>query len=122
MPSFDFNNKILIWDNDGTISASINPNDKTHGKVVLPGVHQAMEQAKLNFIISGFKSPESELQNFDPLLVAKSFKNLMQQLPIEAAVFSPTIGGIECYVVTKNAAPYNIYHNIPKFISYIGYF
>jgi hypothetical protein len=93
------NKKILLWDNDGTISASKSPNDPA--KVILPNVEKTMQSAEFNFIISGFASPESEAQNFDPEKTAARFIDLMSQLPIKAAAFSPTIGGVACYVVIK---------------------
>ncbi|MCC2646802.1 MAG: hypothetical protein K0R02_867 [Rickettsiaceae bacterium] len=94
--------QILIWDNDGTISGSKDPNDiYNSAKVILPGVKEKMQTASFNFVISGFKSPESEAQNFDPEKVADKFIKLMEQLPINAAAFSPTMGGIACYIVIK---------------------
>jgi len=60
-----------------------------------------MQGAEFNFIISGFKSPESEAQNFDPDKVVAKFIALMTKLPINAAAFSPTIEGVACYVVIK---------------------
>ena len=59
--------QILLWDNDGTIIGSNDPNDKTsQAKIILPGVEEAMQNSEFNFVISGFKSPESQAQNFDP--------------------------------------------------------
>ena len=51
--------KILFWDNDGTISASKNPNDPE--KIILPNVKTTMEKADINCIISGFKNASSQL-------------------------------------------------------------
>ena len=121
----DLNNKIIIWDNDGTITGSKNPNDKTSkAKVILCGVSQKMAGAKFNFVISGFKSPESEAQNFDPKSVSGNFIKLMQELPINAVAFSPTIGGVECFVVIKKNEKISIIkaHENPKYSSYIGKF
>ncbi len=121
----DLNNKVIIWDNDGTITSSKNPNDKTSkAKVILPGVSQKMALAKFNFVISGFKSPESETQNFDPDAIAEKFIKLMQEFPINAVTFSPTIGGVECYVVIKKNDKISIIkaHENPKYSSYIGKF
>ncbi len=53
------NHKILIWDNDGTVTGSKDPNDLgNNAKVILSGVEATMLTADFNFIISGFKSPE----------------------------------------------------------------
>ncbi len=82
--------KILIWDNDGTVTGSKNPNDSTvSAKIILPNVEKTMCTTDFNFIISGFKSPESEAQNFDPEKVSAIFIDLMNKLPINAAAFSP---------------------------------
>lgn len=117
--------KILIWDNDGTITGSRDPNDKTSSaKVILPNVVKTMSAATFNFVISGFKSPESEAQNFDPELVIKRFTQLMQELPINAAAFSPTIGGVACYVVVKKQEKISVInaHENQKYAGYIGKF
>jgi histidinol phosphatase-like enzyme len=97
------NKEIIIWDNDGTIMGSQNPHDTTDkAKVILPNVQQVMNASNaVHVICSGCKTPESELQNFDPGNVIKRFTALMEQLPIQVAVFSPAIGGTECYVVIK---------------------
>ncbi len=93
---------ILIWDNDGTVTGSKDPNDKSNqAKIILPNVELVMKQTPYNFIISGFKSPESEAQNFDPEKVADRFMDLMEKLPISAVAFSPMIGGVACYVLVK---------------------
>ena len=117
--------KIIIWDNDGTITGAKDPNDKTsQAKIIFPGVKQVMEKAKFNFVISGFKSPESEKQNFDPELVAEKFRKLMEELPISIAAFSPTIGGVACYIVIKNNEKISFVkaHENPRYSAYIGKF
>lgn len=117
--------RILLWDNDGTISGSQDPNDKTsHAKIILPGVKDAMSLAPFNFVISGYKSPESEAQNFDPEKVTERFITLMNQLPISAAAFSPTIGGVACYVVVKKDDTIVVKkaHEDSRYQSYIGEF
>jgi hypothetical protein len=117
--------QILLWDNDGTVTGSKNPNDSSPGnKKILPGVKNLMQQALVNIIISGFKCPESESQNFDPKKIIKNFTNLMGQLPIDAAAFSPTIGGTECYLVIKKSDSIIIKeaHKDPRYKDYIGYF
>ena len=114
---------ILLWDNDGTVTGSRNSNDPT--KIILPGVETAMRHAAFNFIISGFRSLESETQNFDPDRVAARFKDLMSVLPIKAAAFSPTIGGIECYVVIRRPDRSIVIkkaHEEPRYKQYIGEF
>jgi histidinol phosphatase-like enzyme len=97
------NKEIIIWDNDGTIMGSKNPHDTTDkAKVILPNVQQVMTASNaVHVICSGCKTPESELQNFDPESIIKRFTALMEQLPIKVAVFSPAIGGTECYVIIK---------------------
>lgn len=117
--------KILLWDNDGTILGSNNPNDKTpEAKVILPGVEEAMHQVKFNFVISGFKSPESESQNFDPEKNIDRFIDLINKLPISAIAFSPSIGGIHCYVVIKkdNKIVIKKAHEDVRYKQYIGKF
>ncbi len=116
----------MIWDNDGTVTDSKDPNDKSNNaKVILPGVEATMLKADFNFIISGFKSPESEAQNFDSKKVIARFKELMNQLPINAAAFSPSIGGVACYVVIKKLDG-NLFikkaHEDPRYAEYIGKF
>lgn len=97
--------KILIWDNDGTIMSSRNPNDaSSNAKVILPNVKRIMNSNNvLNIVCSGMKTPESESQNFDPIKVIERFRLLMDELPITIATFSPAIGGTECYVVIKRS-------------------
>lgn len=118
--------RILIWDNDGTITGSIDPNDKSNAaKVILPNVKETMMTADYNFIISGFKSPESEAQNFDPELVSAKFIKLMSQLSIDMAIFSPAIGGVACYVLIKennNHFTTIKAHENPQYQEYIGRF
>ena len=49
--------KILIWDNDGTVSGPKNPNNgSVNAKVILPNVEKAMSRADFNFIISGLNN------------------------------------------------------------------
>ncbi|HQS83568.1 MAG: hypothetical protein B7Y25_02005 [Alphaproteobacteria bacterium 16-39-46] len=115
--------KILIWDNDGTVTGSKNPNDPS--KVILSGVEKAMREAEFNFMISGFKSPESEAQDFDPEKVASNLKDLMTKLPIKVAAFSPLIGGISCYVlILKPGEGFFLKkaHEDPRYHDYIGHF
>lgn len=117
--------KILLWDNDGTILGSNNPNDKSlKSKVILPGVEDVMHQAKFNFVISGFKSLESEAQNFDPEKNIDRFIELMNKLSISAVAFSPSIGGIHCYVVIKkdNKIIIKKAHEDIRYKQYIGKF
>lgn len=93
-------NHILIWDNDGTIMGSQDPNDPN--KVILPHVQATMSHPHtLNIICSGCKTPTSELQNFNPTQIVQRLTSLMTTLPITAATFSPTIGGVECFVLIK---------------------
>ena len=117
--------KILIWDNDGTVTGSKNPNDtRNSATVIFHNVKETMQNSDFNFIISGYKSPESELQNFDANKIITRFSKLMSQLPINAAAFSPAIGGIECYVLIKknNKITVKEAHKDPRYIKYIGKF
>lgn len=118
--------KVLLWDNDGTVTGSANPNDSSSSaKTILPGVEDIMRSSDFNFIISGFKSPESEAQNFDPEKVITKFLDLMNQLPINAVAFSPSIGGVACYVVIKkldNKIVIKKAHEDPRYLEYIGKF
>ncbi len=118
----DKKKSILIWDNDGTIMGSTSPNDPT--RIILPGVKEKMETAGFNFIISGIATPESEAQNFDPEKVTQRFADLMEKLPVKAAVFSPAIGGVACYVVLKKPEGVVVKeaHKDPRYQSYIGSF
>lgn len=117
---------ILIWDNDGTITGTKDPKDTADdAQVILPGVETMMHRAEWNFIISGFKSPESESQNFDSSKVASKFIDLMDKLPINAAAFSPYRGGIACYVVIKRldkSLHIKKAHEDPRYQDYIGQF
>lgn len=118
--------KILIWDNDGTVTGSKDPNDNaTNAKIILPNVKETMHTADFNFIISGFKSSESEAQNFNPEKIIAIFIDLMNKLPINAAVFSPSIGGTTCYVVIKqldNSILIKKAHKEPRYQEFIGQF
>jgi hypothetical protein len=115
---------IIIWDNDGTIMGSKDPNDPT--KTILPNVATTMNQPNtVNIICSGCKTAESELQNFNPDGLVKRLQSLMNTLPISAATFSPTIGGVECFVVIKktdNSFEVRNAHEDPRYASYIGQF
>jgi len=92
---------IIIWDKNGTITSSVNPNDISN--VILPNVKEAMNRKQgINIICSGCRTPESESQNFDPKKIIDKMKVLMKEFPICAAVFSAAIGGVECYVILKN--------------------
>lgn len=98
--------KIIIWDNDGTISGSVHPDDRsTAAKRILPNVAEVMAQcARLNIICSGCRTPQSELRDFDPDIVITKFIALMDMLPVSLAAFSPARGGTQCYVLIKDEA------------------
>ena len=53
---------IIIWDNNGTIMGSKNPNDTTHSaKIILPNIEKIMRKNKTtNIICSGCKTYESD--------------------------------------------------------------
>jgi hypothetical protein len=118
--------EILIWDNDGTITGAKNPNDQSDkAKIILPNVKATMEKASYNFIISGFKSLESEAQDFDPEKVKDNFNKLMENLPINAAAFSPSIGGVACYVLIKKLdgnMAFKKAHEEARYEQFIGQF
>jgi histidinol phosphatase-like enzyme len=118
--------KVIIWDNDGTIMGSKDPNDKSNtAKVILPNVREVMNLSGIvNIICSGIKTPESESQNFDPEGVANKFKNMMNDLPIKAAAFYSLIGGVACYVVLKKNDSFEIRkaHEDQKYANHIGEF
>jgi len=122
---FNLSSKTILWDNDGTICGAKDPDDKTSkAKVILPNVKKTMLAAKFNFVISGFKSIESESKNFDPKGVEEKFIQIMEELPVNAAAFSPTIGGIECFVVVKKNDKNFVVkaHEDPRYKLYIGKF
>lgn len=122
----DLKGKIIIWDKDGTITPFRYPSDSPiNASCILPGVEQTMRESKFNFIVSGYKSPKSESRNLDPEHVIERLKALMQLLPIDAAAFSPYIGGIACFVVIKGIGNiFEIYkaHEDPQYKGYIGKF
>lgn len=116
---------IIIWDKDGTITGSRNPNDKnTYG--ILPNVEQVMNQKNIvNIVCSGTKTPESEQQNFNPEKVITQLKKLMIQLPINIATFSPAIGGTQCWIIIKreqNKFEIRKAHENPRYADLIGTF
>jgi len=118
--------QIIIWDNDGTVMGSKNPNDITSSaKVILPNVADVMQRSGINIICSGTKTAESELQNWDPVKIIEQFNVLMEKLPVSLATFSPAIGGVECWVMIKHATG-NIEirkaHEDPRYQHLIGHF
>lgn len=118
---------VLLWDNDGTISDSKNPNDDkfSNVKTILPGVQDLMKHASYNFIISGCKTPESERHDFNPDKVILKFRALMERLPIKMVVFSLHIGGVSCYVLIQNNDNEVIIkkaHEDKRYKTYIGKF
>jgi hypothetical protein len=120
--------RIIIWDNDGTILGSKNPDDTSAAsKVILPGVAYLMNQENsVNIICSGSRTELSERHNFDVEKMVEKFTTLMEQLPITAAVFAPTIGGTECWVVIKDSCCGGVEvrkaHEDPRYAEYIGKF
>lgn len=118
-------NSVIIWDNDGTVMGSANPNDtSSNAKVILPNVEKVMANAMLNIICSGCKTPESELQHFDPEKVTARLATLMEQLPVTAATFSPAIGGTQCYVVIKKSSGFEVRkaHEDLRYLHLVGQF
>ena len=92
--------KVIVWDHNGTIMGSKDPNDPMHK--ILPNVPRVMASEHIfNVICSGCKTASSELQDYDPDMVIAKFTQLMNQLNLHAAVFSPARGGTECWVMIK---------------------
>ena len=120
--------RIIIWDNDGTILGSKNPADNSAAaKVILPGVAYLMNlENSVNIVCSGSKTELIDRQNFDAEKMVEKFTALMEQLPITAAVFAPTIGGTECWVVIKDSCCGGVElrkaHEDPRYAEYIGKF
>jgi len=118
--------QIIIWDNDGTILGSKNPNDVNFtARVLLPNVPHVMHSAALNIICSGTKIAATELHNWDPEGIIKQFSILMETLPISLATFSPAIGGVECWVMIKRATgeiEIRKAHEDPRYQHLIGHF
>lgn len=56
--------KIVLWNNDGTVIGSRHPDDSV--RKILAGVAHAMKVTQLNYIILGSKDTEGELRNYDP--------------------------------------------------------
>lgn len=115
--------KVLLWDNNGTISSGKDPNDS--GWKIYPNVKKFMTQADYNIIISGCRTPDSEKQDFDPEKVVAQFSELMAELPIRAALFSPFIGGVGCFILLKeeNGGMKLIKaHEDPRYRDFIGKF
>lgn len=118
---------LIVWDNDGTILGAVENGHARREKVIMPRIEEVMLGHKgLNIICSGCKTEFSETFNFDPVRVINKFKTLMWRLPIEMAVFSPKIGGVECYVVINNDALRMVevieVHNDPRYKDWIGRF
>jgi hypothetical protein len=120
--------KIIIWDNNGTIVGAKDPNDTTNAaKVILPGVEFLMNQDNtINMVCSGGKRSEGELHNFDPEKIVAHFEALMEKLPITAAVFSPDSEGNECWVMVKDSCCGGVdvikAHEDLRYEDYIGKF
>lgn len=116
--------KVIIWDHDGTIVGSVDPNDPT--RRIMPNVAKVMNSKDtFNIICSGCKTASSELQDFDPDLIIAHFTQLMNQLSLHAAVFSPARGGTECWVMIKredNNIEVRKAHEDPQYSPFIGQF
>ncbi|MGN6670741.1 MAG: hypothetical protein ACTHJ4_04310 [Candidatus Nucleicultricaceae bacterium] len=96
-------------------------------KVIMPHIEEVMLSHKgVNVICSGCKTEFSETFNFDPQRVINKFKMLMWRLPIQMAVFSPKIGGVECYAVVSNyvLGVFEVVeiHNDPRYKEWVGRF
>jgi hypothetical protein len=117
---------VIIWDNDGTIMGTKDLNDRSHERIILPNVQEIMNTVPaVHIICSGFKSAETEKKNYDTEGVIKRFSHLMHKLPINAAVFSPAIGGVECWELIKNESgeiEIRKAHDDARYTSYIGHF
>ena len=116
---------IIFWDNYGTIVGSSHPLDNNVNDVeILPGVAEAMQKAEANIIVSGFKSPESEAQDYDPDALLVKFQSLMTKLPIDMVAFAPMRRGVACYVIIKGEGGNKIIkaHEDAVYKQYIGRF
>lgn len=117
-------NRVIVWDNNGTIMGSVDPNDPT--RKIMPNVKRVMgTEGAFNIICSGCKTAESELQDFDSELIIAKFTSLMNELPLEAAVFSPARGGAECWVLIKrdiNNLEVRKAHEDPRYAQLVGQF
>lgn len=119
---------VIIWDNDGTILGAAQ--DQTmpfQKKILMPRVEEVMMFHKgLNIICSGCKTEFSETVNFDPYRIINKLKTLMWYLPIQIAVFSPKIGGVECYALVYNQAGGSLevveLHSIARYAEWVGRF
>jgi hypothetical protein len=119
--------RIIIWDNDGTVMGSKDPADTSStAKVILPYVKEYMNKPGIvNVICSGMKTPDSEMRDFDPVMIIKKFEQLMTQLPIRFAVFSPARGGTQCWIVMKKkhgAYEVRAAHENPRYVYLKGTF
>lgn len=91
-------NKVLLWDNHGTITGFVDPKNPAHYDGILPNVEALMRaEGTHNIICSG----TSTKRDYDPEKIIEKFSKLMTELPICAAVFSPDAAGKQCWVITK---------------------
>lgn len=68
----------------------------------MPNVEMTMKAANvMNIIYSGCKTPESELQNFDPEPIIEKFKRLMDKLPITMATFHQLLRALNVMQLLK---------------------
>lgn len=118
--------QVLIWDYDGTIVAQ-----HTYDKSILPHVKSVMHAEKnINIICSGIRSLQPNThtlqkeKNYYPHQDIEKFKQLMNELPIKAAVFSYIIGGTECWIIIKTDTDFEIRkaHSDTRYLHLIGYF
>jgi hypothetical protein len=121
--------RFVIWDNDGTIKGSVDPDDESAGaKIILPNVRETMESVQqaggINIVCSGCKTPESECKNFDPKIIIPKMQTLMEDLPITATFFSPAIGGTQCWCVLRKKDEFETrrFHENPEYKDLIGCF
>lgn len=122
--------KVIIWDNDSTITDR-DPQDPTgKTKIILPNIKEVMGKcsATIHIICSGCQTPDTAFQHHDIGKGIDKFKNIMAQLPTVAAVFAPPIhgsmGGTDCYVVLKRNNKISTYalHEEERYKQYIGAF
>lgn len=122
--------QVIIWDYDGTIVKQHVNTLKTNTNI-LPNIETAMQgEATINIICSGIRSLEACRHTpkkkilYNPEQDIEKFKNLMNQLPIKAAVFSYTLGGTECWVLIKTDTGFEVRtaHTDTRYLHLNGYF
>lgn len=119
------NKTVLFWDNHGTIVEAKDPAHVTTAtEKILPGVKTTMEKTPYNFLISGCKNEATDAPGCDAATGIERITALMNTLPLQAAAFSPSPDGTECYVIIKqdNQITVKKAHEEKRYKKYIGHF